>query len=114
MRFLEREVFAAAERGLVVDLLRLPGRKKAEQMTKIVVHRYICGVSCKRLTKEGKVGYNEIRSRMSRRFAHNAQDGSVCFAVKGSRQFDGRRVEIRFLYGNNEYIIVSNFVGTDN
>ena len=51
---------------------------------------------------------------MSPRFAHNAQDASVCFAVGGSWRFDGRRVESGALYGGNECIIVFNFVGADN
>ena len=55
--FSEREGFVEAERRLVVDLLRLLGEEKARQMKKIVVCGYICGVSCKRLTKEEKFGY---------------------------------------------------------
>lgn len=40
-----------------MGLLWMLGKKKAEQMTKIVVRLYICGVSCKRLIKEEKFGY---------------------------------------------------------
>lgn len=45
-------------------------------MTKIVFAVIVCRVSYERLTAEEKVGYDAMRSRMSLRFAHNAQE--VC------------------------------------
>ena len=52
-------------------------------MTKIVFAVIVCGVSYERLTAEEKVGYDAMRSRMSPRFAHNAQK-KVCDHVTAS------------------------------